>query len=438
MTQDNIKMALNQLANLLHIKPQTIQELADKHGIIEKRQRKIFCFPFLYVCIMLMLKGFFRHKDRKHFYRKLFGIIVSTNAFSDRLSEIPPAFFRDLIKEITPQLNQIGSPKQREQLKTYLRHILIEDGTTYSVNKRLLSVFGKGVGRGENSSLKLYMAYNVAGESRFKAIIRKGNHADKSRATQPVSASLELRDRGWFSMALFKKWREQGRYFISRIKENFDPVIVDVQQGDINWVGKHLRDIDWEQYRGEVTLLIQPNKVKGKILKIKDKPFTLLLKGKFTRQKWFWYLVDMPKAEKLSFDDVHQLYRVRWSIEENFREMKACLGSNDLNGLTNENCVVNQVYLVLIGWLAIKSFVKLVAEVNRKSYDGFRIDNILKGSASEEFFQLLLSYIQNGIISKAELKRKSSGLIEFWYSHARAHSQKKRLTGKAIGRLCCA
>ena len=438
MTQDKIEMAFNQLTKLLKIEENVIQDLAEKHCIIEERQRKIFCFPFLFVCFTLIMQGFFKHNDKKHLYKKLFGIDASTNAFSDRLSQIPPAFFRDLLKVVSPQLKMIGSLSKRKKLEGYLRQILIEDGSTFSLNKKLRSVFGKGAGRGENSSLKLYMSYNVVGDGRLKAIIRKGNHSDGSRATQPKKESLELRDRAWFSMPLFLKWREQKRHFISRIKDNFDPKIMKVDIGLPEWEGKQLKQIMWEDYHGEVSLIIKPNPVKGKVLEENGKPFTLNLRGKDVHGKWFWYIVDIPDSDKLTFHDIHQFYRFRWNIEESFKEIKSSLGSNDLNGLSHENCVLNQLYMALIAWLVVKGFVSLIAISNRKSIDGFRLDFILKSSAKEEFFQLLFDYITGIIDSIADLKRKSTDLVKIWYSQARANSQKKRMAGRALARLTSA
>ena len=204
------------------------------------------------------------------------------------------------------------------------------------------------------------------------------------------------------------------------------------------WEGKQLKQIMWEDYHGEVSPIIKPNHVKGKVLEENGKPFILNLRGNEGYGKRFWYIVDIPDSDKLTFHDIHQFYRFRWNIEESFKEIKSSLGSNDLNGLSHENCVLNQLYMSLIAWLVVKGFVSLIAISNRKSIDGFRLDFILKSFAKEEFFQLLFDYITGIIDSIADLKGKSTDLVKIWYSQARANSQKKRMSGRALARLTSA
>ena len=161
----------------------------------------------------------------------------------------------------------------------------------------------------------------------------------------------------------------------------------------------------------------------------------LELRGKKLNQEWYWYIVDMLKSESFSFNDIHQLYRLRWNIEESFKEIKTFLGSHDLNGLSHPNCVQNQIYIALITWISLKGFTKRVAKANRKSENAFCLSTILKGKSGIVFINILFSYISGDIPTMADLKRHTKDYVESWYSKRRANSSKRKMAGKAIARM---
>ena len=133
MNEDKKNISIKQLSNLLYLSENTIKSLMEKHNLIEKRNRLFFFSGFLLVCFLCVLHGKIRHDDRKLLFKSLFDIILSRNAFSDRLSSIPPDFFKDILKYVQPRLNQIGSPKRREKAKKIIQNILIEDASIFKI-----------------------------------------------------------------------------------------------------------------------------------------------------------------------------------------------------------------------------------------------------------------------------------------------------------------
>ncbi|MFH1822338.1 MAG: IS4 family transposase [Patescibacteria group bacterium] len=422
---ENIKnVTINQLANMLFIPQELIQSLMVKHNLVEKRKRIFFFADFLFACFWCLFHGVTRHQDRKSFMKRLFNVVLSNNAMSDRLSAIPSAFFSDLLKIIQPQINQIPSKKKREQVKLMVRNILIEDASIFKIDNRLESIF-KNIPGCKSAGLKLYLSYNIFDDNNLSASIKHARFSDMKKTGKKTKQTIEIRDRGWFSWQNLCNYQNDGKYYISRIQRQVNPLITKVYKGDPAFIKQKFQSLNLDGY-SEVDFEIKPFRdSSGSIYRLADDTvFTLRMKGKKQDDGWYWYVMYLPNVDDLSFSDVHALYRVRWQIEEMFREIKQAFGGDRLR-LRNENSVINHIYMMLISYLVCKCFLRVIADVNHKSPSGFMLDTCMKGSLRHEFLSIVFHLIKNPLITKQQLHNISKYFCECTYSPHRANSSRK-------------
>ncbi len=439
MDQNLIKITLNQLANLLFLPVEDLENVISKYNLREKRKRNFFWIPFLLVCFRCLLNGKTRHKDRSSLYKRLFNISLSKNAFSDRLSQLPSAFCMELIKLIQPRLNQIGSTNKRKKAKELVFKILAEDASVFHLDNRLLDIFKAIPGCG-SAGLKLYANVNIVGENHFGCHIKHARFSDmKHKSQKPKNKrnekTIEVRDRGWYKWKHFVKWVNEDRYFISRTKKDLNGLIVEVYKGNQDWYWQKYKDLDLEGYE-EVDLLLKPYRSNNGVFRLEGgKVFTIRLKGKKRKDgNWYWYLCHLPNVSKLSFDDVHALYRARWQIEELFRELKQAFGGGRLR-LRHPVSIINHVLMMIIAYLFCKCCLKKISHVYRRSLSGFVLDTIMQGTLRVLFIEIILKIVNHPDMSNKNLIEVSKAFCEQAYSPKRARSYRISTRGKAFKKM---
>ncbi len=243
---------------------------------------------------------------------------------------------------------------------------------------------------------------------------------------------------GWFSYKAFLEWKSEGRYFISRIQKQINPLILKVNKGDKIFERMRFQEIPWDKYDGEVDLEVKPFRyTKGSVYRLKDGSIlTLRMKGSKVpgKDKWYWYIYSLPNCEGLSFKDINSLYRARWQIEECFREIKQSLGGDRVR-LRHPVSVQNHILLMLIGYLICRGYLMKIALVYRKSIRGFMLDNCLRGIVGELFKGIIFVLVRDPCLSYGRLKEISEAFCDGAYSSRRDRSSRIVNLGKAMKKL---
>ena len=139
-----------------------------------------------------------------------------------------------------------------------------------------------------------------------------------------------LFDLGFFKYGFFAKILEYGGHFISRLRDDANPVIVGVNRlhrgRAIDLVGKSLKEIRESLKRQEVDAVVEVEfrrrgyaGAKGRLDRM-----TLRLVGikDSLSDDYHFYLTDLP-PDTLTAEQVADLYRGRWFIEMLFKELKS-------------------------------------------------------------------------------------------------------------------
>ena len=284
--------------------------------------------------------------------------------------------------------------------------------------------------------MKLYLSYNIFGDNNLAVSIKHSRFSDMKKTSKKTKNTIEIRDRGWFSWQKMCDYKNAEKYFISRIQKQVNPLITKVYMGDKAFEKKRFQKLNLSGHK-EVDFEIKPFKdTSGCIYRLKNNNvFKLRMKGKkLENGQWYWYIFELPKADTLSFADVHALYRVRWHIEEMFREIKQAFGGDSLR-LRHEVSLFNHIYMMIIAYLLCKCFLKKIADANRKSSKGFMLDTCLKGALRLEFINIIMYMIDNPLISKIEIKNLSENFCNCAYSYSRVNSYRNTGLYKALKKM---
>ena len=222
------------------------------------------------------------------------------------------------------------------------KDLVVADGTVIRLHDKLSQQFPGTRGKAE---IKIHAAVGITGNTKSVAIY-SGKTADVKtlRIGDWVKEQILLFDLGFFKFELFKRIKENGGFFVSRLKSSANPTIVAVLRthrgNTIDLTGKKLKDVlphlRREVIDAEIEVSFKDSASKDE--KAEDDAFEVYHpKGGTPKAKETFRLVGILDEEtstyhlyltnigpeKLSAEDVALLYRARWSVELIFKELKS-------------------------------------------------------------------------------------------------------------------
>jgi IS4 transposase len=136
-----------------------------------------------------------------------------------------------------------------------------------------------------------------------------------------VRGRILLLDLGFFKYGVFDRIQENGGYFVSRLMNGVNPLIVGVNQTwrgrSVPVVGEHLTDGLPRPKRKVLDVGVEVEfkhqKYKGKCSQVKQR-FRLVAVYNKEERKYHVYLTNIG-MDRLEADEIALLYRARWEIE---------------------------------------------------------------------------------------------------------------------------
>jgi len=239
--------------------------------------------------------------------------------------------FRDFFYETLEFCKKTAPARHKFRFKNKL---LTLDATTISL---CLSLFPWAKFRRTKGAVKLHLLLDHEGYLPTYAYISTGKGHDLSvaRTVSLAPGSIIVLDRGYIDYTLFGNWTENGIYFVTRLKDNADYLVLDELQVPKN------RNILADQL--------------------------ILLTGYYTQRKCshllrrvvVWDKENQRKIALLSnhldfgATTISAIYKDRWQIELFFKALKQNLKVKTFVG-TSENALYVQIWTALIAMLLIK------------------------------------------------------------------------------------
>ncbi len=268
-----------------------------------------------------------RGEHRRHVVGHLTGRTVRT----DRFTAGTVRFLRRALIRAAEPLGQ-PSGKLRGHLSRF-KDLLVADATVLRLHDALSRAFPGCRTNHTRAAAKLHVVMSVLGAGP-RGVAVTGERVNERRRLgigPSVAGRLLLFDLGFFKWQLFDRIRANGGYFISRLRDDVNPLIVAENQrwrgASRKLAGHRLRDVKLGLAREVVDVLVEVDLLRGPYRggrRREREIFRVVGVRHGDAREHHWYVTNAP-ATLLLPSDIATTYAARWEIELVFRELKTHL-----------------------------------------------------------------------------------------------------------------
>jgi IS4 transposase len=345
-----------------------IEQFADEAGLA-KRKRKVRVHALFWTLVL----GFGTGRERtiaslRRTYERATGCQLVPSAFYDRFT---PALVK-LLKTIAAMLiSEVAEPARRlaGPLAAF-RDVVLTDSTVIRLHDLLKQAFPACRTNHTLAALKMHAVISATGQGprSIKITAERAHDGPIFTVGRWVKDRLLLFDLGYFRFQLFSCIQRNGGYFIVRLKKSADPVVVALHRRwrgrSVPMIGRRVSEfigrLQRQSVDAEVEVSVQRRSYRG--LRHRDRQrFRLVgVRDPLTRE-YHLYLTNIP-SDKLTPDEIAQVYSARWIVELFFRELKSQYHAEDMPS-SKRPIVEALIYAVLITFIVSRA---LLAALRRK------------------------------------------------------------------------
>lgn len=310
------------------ISTRELNDFARWTGVV-KRRRKVQPMELFWTVVL----GFGAGQERsltalRRAYERSTGTTLVPSAFYDRFNKSMAEFFRTVAGVL---MERLGAPDSKlGGVLAGFRDVLLTDSTLVRLHELLEKSFPASRTNHTKAAAKLHVVMSVKGRGARSVKMTSGRQHDGPvlQVGSWVKDHLMLFDLGYFRYGLFDQIDRLGGYFISRLKQSANPLIVADPHRPSKGrqlSGRRLRDVLKGLKRDQLDLVVEVQfQRRAYVGRRSGAKRTFRLTG--TRDAatgdWHLYLTNIP-TERLSPRQVAAAYACRWEIELLFKEMKS-------------------------------------------------------------------------------------------------------------------
>lgn len=352
-------MAASQRTNIPHelrslFPTRWLNATAREVGLVERR-RKVAPAAFFWALVLGFAVGHRRSiASLRRFYRATTGTALVPSSFYDWFND---ATVRLLKRALARAVDRLAEPsgELREHLSRF-KDLVVADATVIRLRDALAGAYAACRTNHTRAAMKLHLVMSVFGASARKVTITGERINERRRlGVGPwVAGRLLLFDLGYFKWQLFERIRENGGYFVSRLRDDVSPMIVAENRrwrgASRGLAGKRLGDVKAGLAREVVDLLIEVEFTRRGYLgraRRERTIFRVVGVRHGTARKHHWYVTNVP-VTVLSPTEIAKTYAARWEVELIFRELKSHLRMAQLAS-ARRAVVEALVYAAMIG-----------------------------------------------------------------------------------------
>jgi putative transposase len=312
--------------------PELLRRFAEESGFIE-RERRIDPVAFFLTLTLDFGVGLQRSLallKRGYEQRAQLELELAYSSWHGRFTPELATFLRLCVAHGLSQLKEADGPVLAERLSIF-EDILIKDSSVVRLHAKLATLWPATRSKKVAAGVKVDTMISVRAHGP-KSLALVGERTPDVKLLRPgpwVKNRLLLFDLGYYSHRLFAKIGENGGSFLSRLKANADPVFVrslKVHRGRaLELEGKRLSEVlprlEREVLDAEVEIAFQRREYRGKR---RGDSLTCRLVGVWDAEHGEYHLyVTNVSAERLTAEELAELYSLRWQIELTFKELKS-------------------------------------------------------------------------------------------------------------------
>ncbi len=342
--------------------------------------------------------------------------------FTPKLSE----FLRRCLQVALANLPQEPGRELDPRLKRIAEDVVIKDSSVVRLHASLATKFPATRSRKVAAGVKVDILVSVcANGPKSVALVGERTADIKTLRLGPwIKGRILLADLGYYSHRLFAKITEYEGFFVSREKENADPLFVrslKVHRGRaIGLDGKRLSEVLPRLDRGVLDAEVELS-YKRRVYSGRRSSDTLVcrLVAIWSEKdgKYHVYLTNIA-PEHLSAEEVACLYSLRWEIELTFKELKTSYALDKFK-TTNEHVMEALIWTALLTLVASRRLHNLVRAralpEHRERYTQLRWGKVFRRTAQNILDCLLvhLGVHPDGTSSRRSLRAMSIALTRF-------------------------
>jgi putative transposase len=301
---------------------------AKRVGVVE-RSRKFDIAAFVWSLVLGFSGGRQRRLAALHrSYNSAARVPLSASAWREWFTAEMLEVLKGLAVRALTKLNA-GTPKFVGILAKF-RDVVAIDSVVIRLRDELQKLYPACRTNHTKAAAKMHTVLSITGHSESRVKITSERVNDRTplrRVGRWVAGNLLLVDLGYFSYWLFHRIDENKGWFISRLKEGVNPLIVDQNRrwrgASVRLLGQRLRDVADRLKRQVVDVVAEVDVTKRKYngrARRTTKRFRLIGVYNKSEKAHHWYLTNVP-PEVLSPQEVSMLYAARWLVELLFREL---------------------------------------------------------------------------------------------------------------------
>lgn len=310
-----------------------IQKIAEEVGYCQ-RKRKIDMVIFFSTLLLAFGTGI---KCSIEGFRQAYiiasGTIIARSSFYCRFTPQLVSMMKELLKYACDEVSQTA-PKLVKKLEEFTELIVV-DATVMKVHNFLKNVFPscrKGTGRGKTEAVvKMELAINPfrTVPTKIKITPETEDSREFLEIGEWVKGKLLLFDLGYFSYKLFHDIDTNGGYFISRLKNCANPLIVEDNSPHKVWnacyLGKKLKGIlkcnigAILDFKTLIKVRPRRNCPESEII---PRYMRVVCIYNLEEERYHCYITNIP-YRMIGTHYIARIYRCRWEIEMIFKELKS-------------------------------------------------------------------------------------------------------------------
>lgn len=395
-----------------------LRNKAKETGLI-KRERKID--PVIIFWVLAIGYGTFLQRTLaglKRNYETASNRILSDSSWYYRFTPELVAFLRECVARGLEYLAQEPSRTLSERLSPF-EDVLIQDSTIVRLHEKLAKIWPATRSRKVAAGVKVAVLTSaIASGPKSVALFAENTNELKTLKIGPwIKDRILLIDLGFYKYQMFTRIKENGGYFVSRLKSNANPLIIETNRSyrgrSIDIRGKHLQDIlkDLKRQVLDVDVEVAFNRraYRGKEKKDNER-FRLVAVYNEDEDRYHLYITNLSQ-DLLEPQEVARLYGARWEIEILFKELKSKYAL-DVVPTTNPQVIEAFIWIAILTLLISRRIYTMVRRLNLKTnmvrFTQLRWSNIYSESASRilnavlQFLGLDTSLITSFKISMSE------------------------------------
>jgi putative transposase len=361
-----------------------LNDLARKWNAGDVRQRKLTVTVFFWMTVLAVGPGGPLSLHKVLTYALVAGVMsglgaaqvtLSKEAISENFRERPWQFFEAVLQYLLMTYARLWSTLagQPNQWVVQDLRVLLVDATVMRVAHRLISVFpaSRNGKCKEWAAVKLHTSLHLfRGVPEVLALTPQKKHERTISFLRPVGeAVLYIFDLGYWTYELFDTIIDRQQHFISRLKGNCNPLILEVYVGKADWVGQRLKDITLTGRT--VDCLVNVTSANPANPQMRH---NVRMVGQWITkdQAWHLYITSLVAWQQYPLTLIIDLYRLRWQIEILFRNLKHVLRIANFVS-TTENGIRIQMYAALIHYLLTHILILKAAQATGRPFEDFSI-----------------------------------------------------------------